>query len=134
MIEQAKECAQLLRSYCNEPWMTIGAKPFAVESATLIEQQAARIAELEKRPYHYIGRDGKTVTAASLEDRAEAAEAEVKRLRDALNKSWYEVNALGGCPRTDVEIAVTEAINAALEILTKNGACDPLRQMEPHHD
>lgn len=32
--------------------------------------------------YTYIGRDGKSVLARDLEDRAEAAEAEVKRLRD----------------------------------------------------
>lgn len=80
----SEELCRLLRANANEEWMTIGAKPFALEAAALIEQQAARIAELEARPYHYIGRDGKTVTAASLEDRADAAEAEVKRLRDVL--------------------------------------------------
>lgn len=53
-----------LRANANEEWMTIGAKPFAVEAAAVIEQQAARIKELE-------GAAGLAITALSfLQERA----------------------------------------------------------------
>ena len=97
MSEEARKLVKKVRALLDDPTQGYSTpldmqrshmagywEKYTPELCTLIEQQAARIAELEKRTYHYIGRDGKTVTAAALEDRAEAAEAEVKRLREAL--------------------------------------------------
>ena len=82
----------------NEFVRTFEVPPINKEAAALIEQQAARIAELERHPYHYIGRDGKTVLARDLEDRAEALSAKVAEqdseivgLRGLLRRSRKEV-------------------------------------------
>lgn len=66
--------------------------PIQHEAATLIEQQAARIAELEERA-NYVSFSNQPLRGermygvkdiGSILARAEAAEAEVKRLREAL--------------------------------------------------
>lgn len=107
------------------------------EAATLIEQQAARIEELEARPYHYIGRDGKTVTAAALEDRAEAAEAEVKRRGIALELiAQHHGQCITEPPRLacdDPRAAYQEGSNQAFNKLAKI-ALDALAAQEPRHD
>jgi hypothetical protein len=49
-----------------------------------IVEFSRRVVQRFQKPYHYIGRDGKTVTAAELEDRIVQLE---KELQDERNKS-----------------------------------------------
>jgi hypothetical protein len=72
-VERLKSHADWLRGdheHCN-PWLadTLGA--LTAENARLRAGQE----------YRYVGRNGKTVLARDLEDRADAAEAELARLR-----------------------------------------------------
>jgi hypothetical protein len=82
------------------------AAPFADNDAgipqmvALIRALSARLAEVGARPYHYIGKDGKTVLARDLEDRAEAAKAQLalavealQRIADASDVYGIEANA-----------------------------------------
>lgn len=40
MTDNPRELAKMLRANANEPWMTIGARPFATDSARTIEDLA----------------------------------------------------------------------------------------------
>lgn len=62
--------------------------------ADIIKDMATHLESLQRenetlrraQSYTYIGRDGKSVLARDLEDRAEAAEAEVKLIREAVGE------------------------------------------------
>ncbi len=72
------------RSWCQDnQWGDDGVE--YVLAATLESLQRENETRRRAQSYTYIGRDGKAVLARDLEDRAEAAEAEVKRLRGELS-------------------------------------------------
>lgn len=75
-------------------WHYFGKKPKTIDDGEIWEPlySASTLESLQRendtlrraQSYTYIGRDGKSLLARDLEDRAEAAEAEVKRLRSVL--------------------------------------------------
>lgn len=79
-LEQAKDAVQNRHELdivmCLDPEFRSTIESLQRENETLRRAQS----------YTYIGRDGKSVLARDLEDRAEAAEAEVERLRGALER------------------------------------------------
>ncbi|HAU76315.1 MAG TPA: hypothetical protein DCW88_12530 [Agrobacterium sp.] len=75
-------------------WHYFGKKPKSIDDGEIWEPlySASTLESLQRenetlrraQSYTYIGRDGKAVLARDLEDRAEAAEAEVKLIREAV--------------------------------------------------
>lgn len=47
-MTDATALAQLLRSHANEPWMTIGGRPFAAEAAALLDSLSQRLAAAQR--------------------------------------------------------------------------------------
>ena len=45
-MKERNDIAELLRANANEPWMTIGGKPFALEAAAEIERLRAALGEI----------------------------------------------------------------------------------------
>ena len=56
---------------------------------------------------------------------ATASEAEAARLREALDRSHAEINAIGGVATSEIEEAINDTVLKALAILEDCGAMDP---------
>lgn len=50
----------------------------------------------------------------------------------ALDKAWGEINALGGYASNETEEAINDTVGAALAILEKHGARDPITVRHTH--
>jgi hypothetical protein len=80
---------------------------------------SARLAVVEARPYHYIGKDGKTVLARDLEDRAESLEAQLAQAVEALRHCEgvflkYQINHANGEAIEDAALAKIRATLAKI--------------------
>ena len=81
-----------LRSYAPGERLTkLDCEALAAAADALESGQAALQDFKDNQHYQYIGRDGKTVLARTMEDRAEAAEAKLEKAIDALRSNSHEV-------------------------------------------
>lgn len=128
-LQRDRDCMKANADDAYEKWIAERSRAEAVEAANeqllvmATEEQSARKAAEEKlvewqasQHYAYIGRDGKTVLARELEERAEASEAELATLRAQVDrlKATFRVNMLRYGPTGTSHEEIDAAISAAL--------------------
>ena len=77
------ELIAMLRANANEPWATLGGRPFMLDAANAIEALHAKLTEVERERDEWAKAVTAQVTSAGKDfDRAEKAEADSAALRE----------------------------------------------------